>query len=116
MCHSFIVNYNIWNAIAYEICQLLIQHDPEWRKNFIVKKILSHSFLDWVNWRTDKTMKTVDHQVKQIHFELDAQDEINRKNQIIYTEHEPNDSEAQQLLGGAIEIQSAWSNHKRSEY
>lgn len=108
------MKYNIWNAVAYEICQLLIEHDPEWRKNFIVKKILSHSFLDWVNWRTERTMKTVDHQVKQIHFEWDAENPQQPKP--TYIEHEANDSEAQQLLGGAIEIRSAWSNHERPEF
>lgn len=108
------MKYNIWNAVAYEVCQLLIDHDPEWRKNFIVKKILSHSFLDWVNWRTERTMKTVDHQVKQIHFEWDAKNP--RQSKPTYIEHEANDSEAQQLLGGAIEIRSAWSNHERPEF
>lgn len=108
------MKYNIWNAVAYEICQLLIEHDPEWRKNFIIKKILSHSFLDWVNWRAERAMKTVDHQVKQIHFEWDAENP--QQSKPTYIEHQPNDSEAQQLLGGAIEIRSAWSNHERPEF
>ena len=108
------MKYNIWNAVAYEVCQLLIDHDPEWRKNFIVKKILSHSFLDWVNWRTERTMKNVDHQIKQIHFEWDAENPQQPKP--TYIEHKANDSEAQQLLGGAIEIRSAWSNHERPEF
>ena len=108
------MKYNIWNAVAYEICQLLIEHDPKWEKNFIVKKILSHSFWDWIEWKTERSMKGVDHQIRQIHFELDSY--YAEQDKPIYKEHKPDGSEAQDLLGGAIEIKSAWSNHEREEF
>jgi hypothetical protein len=108
------MKYNIWNAAAYEVCLLLIEHNSKWEQNFIIKKILSHCIWDWVEWKVERSMKEVDHQVKQIKFEMDSY--YDQQNQPIVTEYESDGSQAQQLLGGAIEIKSAWSNHERPEF
>lgn len=108
------MKYNIWNAAAYEVCLLLIEHDLKWEKNFIVRKILSHCIWDWVEWKVERSMKEVDHQLDQIHFEMDSY--YDQQNQPIITEYESDGSQAQQLLGGPIEIKSAWSNHERPEF
>ena len=108
------MKYNIWNAAAYEVCLLLIEHNPKWEQNFIVRKIISHCIWDWVEWKVERSMKEVDHQVEQIKFEMDSYYDWLEKP--IYREEAPDGSEAQDLLGGAMEIKSAWSNHKREEF
>lgn len=108
------MKYNIWKAISYEITNILIESDVNWELNTIVKKVREHCFMHWVEWKTERTMNEVDHQIKLFHSEADYQDHLNTKRQII--EHEADRSQAQQLLGGAIEIKSPWSNHEREEY
>jgi hypothetical protein len=108
------MKYNIWNAAAYEVCLLLIEHNSKWGQNFIVRKILSHCIWDWVEWKVERSMKEVDHQVEQIKIEIDSYYDCLEKP--IYRQEAPDGSEAQNLLGGAIEIKSAWSNHKREEF
>lgn len=108
------MKYNIWKASSYEVTNLLIDFDTKWEDNFWVKKVREHCFMDWVEWKTERTMKDVDLQIKLFHSEADYQESLKSKPIII--EHEPDGSEAQELLGGAIEIKSAWSAHERDEY
>ena len=58
--------YNIWNAIAYEITNLLINYDARWELNQWVRMIRRHCFPDWVEWKTERTMKNVDKQIEDI--------------------------------------------------
>ena len=60
------MKYNIWNAVAYEVTNLLIDMDPRWEINKWVKMIRSYCFQDWVEWKTERTMKRVDKQVDDI--------------------------------------------------
>jgi hypothetical protein len=122
--------YSLLNAIIYEILRLLIEHWPGLKLNPGVAQILTHCFLDWVEWKTGKMMKGVDLQVEEITKEWQEQD--NQKNvekfQEVYPEakvtvhdtntgavlieHPPDGSKAQELLGGAMEIRSPWSEGK----
>ena len=119
--------YNLLNAIVYEILRLLTEHWPNLKRNPWVTRALVYCFPDWVEWKTEKTMEGVDRQVEEITEEWRAQDnqkvvekfqEVypeakvtvhNPKTGAVLIEHPPDGSEAQGLLGGAVEIRSPWS-------
>ena len=118
------------NALLYELCLSLTEVKPSLRGNVWVQKIMRHCFKDWVEWKTQGTMKDVDRQVETITKEWQAQDnqKVVEKFQEVYPEakvtthnvetgavlieHPPDGSKAQELLGGAMEIKSPWSRGK----
>ena len=105
------MKYNLVNAIAYEITNLLISVDTHWEMNPWVKMIRTHSLPDWVEWKTEQTMKNVDTQIEEIKTLMQEQDYETYIKPVI-TEHEPDGSKAQELLGGALEIKAPWSDTK----
>jgi len=98
--------YNFWFAILYEILNDLAQHFSSLKRNKIVKLILSYCKHDWVLWKVESTLLSVDKQTEQIKKQWETT-ELPRYSVV---EHEPDGSKAQELLGGAIEIRS---NFKR---
>lgn len=95
-------DYNIINALIYELIIKLADHYKSLKNNTIVKLILAYCKDDWVLWKVELTLKDVDRQIENLHKEWDKQKPK------LYTkiEHEPDGSTAQSLLGGAIEIKS----------
>lgn len=102
-----VMAYNIWNAAAYEITNILIDFDARWEMNRWVKMIRAHCFQDWVEWKTERTMKRVDKQVDEIQQKWHQED---RKTYIdpVIIEHKPDGSKAQQLLGGELQMRAPW--------
>ena len=121
------MKYNLFNAIVYEICRILIDNNVLSKSNPIVAQILANCFPDWVEWKTELTMKDVDRQVEEIkqtwkdqenqkiveHFQEkypEAKVTLHDANTgAVLIEHPPDGSHAQDLLGGAMEIKSPWS-------
>lgn len=101
------MKYNIWNAVAYEITNLLIETDNRWYSNYWIKLIRSHCFPDWVAWKTERTMAKVDKQVEEIKEEWKRIDDAKYVKPII-REYEPDGSKAQELLGGTLQISAPW--------
>lgn len=101
------MKYNIWNAIAYEVTNLLIEFDSRWYNNRIVKLIRAHCFPDWVIWKTERTMESVDKQIEEIKEGWKRIDDEKYVKPII-TEHPPDGSKAQELLGGELQISAPW--------
>lgn len=101
------MKYNIWNAIAYEVTNILIEFDSRWNNYFWIGTIRTHCFLDWVEWKTAQTMTKVDKQVEEIQKTMAAADEIKYVKPIV-TEHSPDGSKAQELLGGTLQITAPW--------
>lgn len=99
--------YNIWNAAAYEITNILIDFNTKWEMNPIIKQIRLHCFPDWVAWKTERAMKKVDAQIKDIQEEWKRQDHEQYVKPII-REHQPDGSKAQDLLGGTMQISTPW--------
>jgi hypothetical protein len=99
--------YNIWNAIAYEITNLLINYDTRWELNQWVQMIRRHCFQDWVEWKTERTMKNVDKQIEDIQT-LQQLEHDKKYVTPIVIEHAPDGSRAQELLGGTLEIKAPW--------
>ena len=118
--------YNLLNAVLYELCRLLVEDKPSRRNNVIVAAILKHCFADWVEWKTEMTMASVDQQVEAIKTQWKVEENmaiLQRAQEkyptakvtlhdpitgAILIEHPPDGSEAQSLLGGAMEIRSPW--------
>ena len=119
--------YSLLNAVLYEICRLLVEDKPSRRTHFVIAAIMGHCFTDWVEWKTEHTMATVDQQAEELKTQWKEQENeaIVAKFQEKYPEakvtlhdantgavlieHPPDGSNAQSLLGGAMEIKSPWS-------
>ena len=99
--------YNIWNAAAYEITNILIDFNTKWEMNPWVKAIRLHCFPDWVAWKTERTMVKVDQQIKEIKDGW-AKEDYETYVKPIIIEHKPDGSKAQDLLGGTLEIKAPW--------
>ena len=72
---GFEMNYNIWNVVAYEVTVMLINYDPRWMNNMIVKMIRSYSFDDWIEWKTERSMEDVDAEIEALHKLWDREDD-----------------------------------------
>lgn len=104
--------YNIWNALAYEITNILIDINTRIEQNLFVKSIRTYCFYDWVSWKTEQTMKKVDEQIESIQQEMKAEDDIKYVTPIII-EHPSDGSKAQDLLGGTLEIKAPWYDNSK---
>lgn len=96
--------YNELNAVIYELLIKLIEIWPKLKLNPWIRAALNWCRADWVEWRTEQTLKDVDRQTQEILKYWQAQE----KPQYKVIQHEPDGSKAQDLLGGAIEIKSTW--------
>lgn len=96
--------YTVFNAVIYELLTELIEIWPKLKLHPWVRAALNWCRTDWVEWRTEKTLKDVDEQAKLIADEWAQQEKP--KYELI--EHPPDGSKAQELLGGAMEIRSTW--------
>ena len=56
-------NYNIWYALLYELLRSLGEHFNKVRSNKVVKMILSYCHEDWVLWKVENTLKSVDRDI-----------------------------------------------------
>jgi hypothetical protein len=92
--------YNIWFALLYEIINALGQHYENLKKNKIIAAILRYCKHDWILWKIESTLLSVDKQIDQIQKEWDKRE----PSKTIYTELPPDGSEAQRLLGGEMRI------------
>lgn len=65
---------------------------------------------DWAAFRAEVEIKNVDKQIEDLHEAWDKEDK--KKQQPIYTELQPDGSEAQKLLGGEIRLSAPWTVDK----
>lgn len=93
-------NYNIWFALLYEILNDLSQHYKKLRQYKIIRLILIYCKHDWVLWKIETTLITVDKQIDKIQKEWAKQEYP----KTIYSELPPDGSRAQDLLGGEMRI------------
>ena len=121
------MTYSLLNAIIYEVLWRLCEDHPSLRSNKLVKMLMDNCFPDWVEWSTEATMADVDRQVEEIKEEWRDEENENIREKFsnifpeskvsthneqgaVLIEHPPDRSKAQELLGGAMEIRSPWSN------
>lgn len=69
--------------------------------------IRRHCFPDWVEWKTERTMKNVDKQIEDIQAIQQLEHDKKYVTPIVI-EHEPDGSRAQDLLGGTLQIKAPW--------
>jgi len=117
------MKYNIINAILYDyITRFLPEEARGW-----LKPVVEYCHPDWVLWKTEKTMKDVKKQEKKLKEQWQAEENAaivekfqeqnpdatvtthNKETGAVLIEHPSNGSNAQDLLGGAMEIKSPWS-------
>ena len=121
------MNYNVFNAIVYDVLWRLCESYPSLRTNKLVQMVMTHCFPDWVVWKTEITMKDVDTQAETLKEQWQKEDnekvvekvsklfpdaEVtthDEKTGAVLIEHPPDGSKAQELLGGAMEVKSPWS-------
>ena len=121
------MSYNTLNAIVYDILWRFCDSYPSLRGNKLVQMAMAHCFPDWVLWKTETTMADVDQQTEEIKEQWQKEEnekvvekfsnispdsKVTTHDEItgaVLIEHPPDDSKAQELLGGAMEIRSPWS-------
>jgi len=103
--------YNIWNAAAYEITNILIDFNVTLEVHPLIKAIRQHCFPDWVDWKTERTLHRIDKQIDTMMEKWKKEDHQKYVEPIII-EHAPDNSQAQQLLGGMLEIKAPWYNRE----
>lgn len=96
--------YNVWGAVLVEICRLLINQRPALAQNKWLAMVANYWMEDWLAWKTAKTLQDVDQQASAIVREWEAQEPP----AAIYSEEEPDGSDAQALLGGEMRIRGRW--------
>ena len=94
------------HAVLYEIAIRVKEKFPNHAVNFFFAPFIKHYREDWALWRTEQTMETVDTQVEQIQQQWKEED---HSQDPIIIEYEPDGSEAQELLGGMMEIKAPWA-------
>lgn len=97
-------SYNIWAAFLVELIRQLIQYKPDLANNKWLAMIASYLMDDWIEWRTERTMADVDRQAKTIADQWEAE----QPPKAVYSEREPDGSQAQALLGGEMRIKGSW--------
>lgn len=120
------MKYNAFNAIVYDFIWRFL---PTMRHG-LLKPVADYCFPDWVAWKTETTMKDVKKQAKVIHEQWQEEENqaVVEKFQEVYPEakvtthdkntsavlieHPPDGSTAQDLLGGAMEVKSPWSDNR----
>ena len=100
------LGYNVWYALSYELTNLLIDYDTRWELNPWVLKVRNYCKPDWVEWKTQSTMKSVDLQAESIKAAWQKQEQT--QNQPVIIQHRPDQSKAQSLLGGELEIRAPY--------
>lgn len=58
--------YRLWAAIAHEIVRLVCDERPSLKHNQIVRALLEHTRGDWIEWKTELTLRDLDAQIAAI--------------------------------------------------
>lgn len=101
------------NALAYELGLSFSEKYQTLRLNPWFVRLMEHCRPFWVEWKTQRTMASVDQQVEDLHEQWQAQEQEEQKP--IYTEKEPDGSTAQQLLGGEMRLTAPWYQEEDSD-
>jgi hypothetical protein len=107
------MKYNIWSASTYEITNILIDYDPRWKNYWWINVLRESCFLDWVEWKTEQTLKKVDKQIEAIQESMKKEDDLKYVKPVV-TEHPPDGSKAHELLGGTLQITAPWYKPKET--
>jgi len=104
------MEYNKFNALIYELILFIDRFRPGFKNKPWIQKILQNCRDDWAEFRTQIVIADLDKQIKDIH-EAWLEDAYYKYLDSFYTEEEPDDSEAQRLLGGPMRLSAPWTSY-----
>ena len=104
------MNYNKLNALVYEAIQFISRFWPNIKFNPWVKLALRNCLDDWVEFRTQITLKELDNDIEELHEQWDREEAEHFE--YVFIEEELDDSEAQRLLGGPMRLSAPWNSDK----
>jgi hypothetical protein len=64
--------YRLWAALIHEITQLVCAERPPLRLHPLVAALLRETRSDWIEWRTERTLRALDAQIAALHSDWDA--------------------------------------------
>lgn len=99
--------YNRFNAFVYQLIEFIERFNPGFIHKPWISKIRLNCRDDWSEFRTQITMKELDADIDELMVEM-FMESIERKN-YIYKEEPSDGSEAQELLGGPMQIKAPWT-------
>tara|TARA_R100001509_G_scaffold100445_2_gene58708 strand:- start:2169 stop:2495 length:327 start_codon:yes stop_codon:yes gene_type:complete len=103
------MSYNKTNALVYETIQFISRFWPDIKSNGFIKLVLKNCFEDWVEFRTQITLKELDDNIEELHEQWDKEE---KNIEYIFTEEKSDGSEAQELLGGPMRLSAPWNSDK----
>lgn len=104
------MNYSKLNALVYEAIQFISRFWPNIKSNPLVKLALRNCLDDWVEFRTQITLKELDNDIEELHEQWDREEAEHFE--YVFTEEKSDGSEAQELLGGPMRLSVPWSFDK----
>ena len=104
------MNYNKLNALVYEAIQFISRFWPNIKLNAWVKLALQNCLDDWIEFRTQITLKELDNDIEELHEQWDREEAEHFE--YIFTEEKSDGSQAQELLGGPMRLSAPWSSDK----
>mgnify|MGYP001158595723 FL=1 len=104
------MNYNKLNALVYEAIQFISRFWPNIKLNPWVKLALQNCLDDWIEFRTQITLKELDNDIEELHEQWDREEAEHFE--YIFTEEKSDGSQAQELLGGSMRLSAPWSSDK----
>lgn len=88
--------YRLWAAIAHEIVRLVCDERPDLKHNQIVRALLEQTRGDWIEWKTELTLRDLDAQIAAIKA-LDCTD--NSRTEPVFTDN-----------GKELRLRAPWFN------
>lgn len=64
--------YRLWAAILHQITQVICDSRPSLRLHRLIVALQRETRRDWMEWRTELTMRDVDAQIATLHSDWDA--------------------------------------------
>lgn len=55
--------YRVWAAVIHEITRIFCDANPQLRHNRIVRALLEYTRGDWIEWKTEQTIRDLDAQI-----------------------------------------------------
>ena len=104
------MNYSKLNALVYEAIQFISRFWPNIKFNPWVKLALRNCLDDWVEFRTQITLKELDSDIEELHEQWDREEAEHFE--YVFTEEKSDGSKAQELLGGPMRLSAPWSFDK----
>lgn len=65
------MKYNLAKALIFEITEAVMDKDPRWCSNWLIRKTRESFFNDWIDWREEALMKELDLEADKLNDYMD---------------------------------------------